>query len=167
MLSNEGYQRMEQTLQWRVDIERTMIWQWRDMCVNYSQHITFSRDDIIGICILLQTENCIINHVHTEYAKLQSAQELHQKTYGMSFIYNLFYNSNEPGPIVSVLNSPYFAVFFNMQCCCSCWCQFPQIMRAYSKGIWGIILIMGTKIFLWCSDSKTVTNVGIWHMCWF
>jgi len=102
---------MEQTLQWRVDIERTMIWQWRDMCVNYSQHITFSRNDIIGICILLQTKNCIINHAHTEYAKLQSAQELHQNTYWMSFIYNLFYNPNEPGPIISVLNSPCFAMF--------------------------------------------------------
>jgi len=55
------------------------------MCVNYSQHITFSRNDIIGICILLQTENRIINHAHTEYTKLQSAQELHQNTYSMFY----------------------------------------------------------------------------------
>jgi hypothetical protein len=81
VFSNEGYQRMEQTLQWGVDIEGTMIWQWRDVCVNYSQHITFSRNNIIGICILLQTENCIINHAHKEYAKWLSAQEQHQNTY--------------------------------------------------------------------------------------
>jgi hypothetical protein len=103
VLSNEGYQRMEQTFQWRVDIEGTMIWQWRDMCVNYSQHITFSRNDIIGICILLQTENCIKNHARTEDTKLQSAQQLHQNIYWMSLIYNLFYNPNKWGPIISVL----------------------------------------------------------------
>jgi hypothetical protein len=45
----------------------------------------------------------------------------------MSFIYNWFYNPNKPGPIISLLNSPCFAMLFNKHCCCSCWYQFLQL----------------------------------------
>jgi len=54
MFTNEGYQRMQQIFKRGADTEGAMIWQGRDVCVNYSQHITLSRNYIIGICILLQ-----------------------------------------------------------------------------------------------------------------
>jgi hypothetical protein len=165
MLSNEGYQRMEQTLQWRVDIEGTMIWQWRDVCVNYSQHITFSRNYIISICILLQTENCIINHAHREYAELQSAHKLHQNTDCMSFIYDLFYYTNDPGPIDSVLNSPCLKFLLTYNAAAAADIIFFNYKVIFQRTKYQtLFLITGTKIFLWCSASQTVANMGIWHM---
>lgn len=82
--------------------------------------------------------------------------------------FDLFYNPNDQGAILTVLKIPLiWSVFFqNAVLLLLLLMPFSSIMRAYSIGTeyYELFLVRSTKIFLQCSASQTSENVGVWHM---